>query len=267
MRILFPFIFLIITYSSVFAGGVLVLDGFYQGKNIFVKNPIGSNGVGFCVQEVRINDNVIAIDLNYNAFEIDLRKSQLKFGDKVEVKIIYKSDCNPKILNPEVLYPKSTFEIVNILVDDNFILKWSTLEETGKLNFIIEQFRWNEWRKVGEIEGMGYPALNEYSFKVTPYSGDNQFRVKQVDYTNQPRTSRVAQKKSNVPEIIFAPIKVNKEIMFYNSDTLISTMYEVYDRFGSIIKRGFGSKIEVGELEKGVYYLYYDNIMSQFIKK
>jgi hypothetical protein len=71
-------------------------------------------------------------------------------GDKVEIKLFHKEDCKPKILNPEVLKPKSTFEVVSMTADLDGTIKWTTKSETGKLAFAIEQFRWNKWVKVGE---------------------------------------------------------------------------------------------------------------------
>src|SRR6267378_6381029 len=92
--------------------GVLVLEGNYQGKNLYVSNPFASSGVGFCVYEVRVNDKISPDEINSSAFEIDFKYHQLKVGDKVEVKIFHKDDCKPKVLNQEVLKPKSTFEVV-----------------------------------------------------------------------------------------------------------------------------------------------------------
>jgi hypothetical protein len=41
-----------------------------------------------------------------------------------------------------------------------------------------------------------------------------------------------------------------------------ATLYEVYDQFGNIVKRGFASEIDVKDLKKGLYYLNYDNKMG-----
>ncbi|HRG38225.1 MAG TPA: hypothetical protein PK289_06830, partial [Bacteroidia bacterium] len=100
-----------------FSTGVIVLEGNYQGKNLYVQNQFAASGVGFCVQEVRVNGNVTTDEITSSAFEIDFRNLQLKLGDKVEVRITHKDDCKPKILNPEVLLPKSTFETISIGVD------------------------------------------------------------------------------------------------------------------------------------------------------
>ena len=99
-KILFVITSLVIS-ASTFATGVIVLEGNYQGKNLYVQNPFAGSGVGFCVQEVQVNGNVTTDEIASSAFEIDFRNLQLKLGDKVEVKIIHKDDCKPKVLNPE----------------------------------------------------------------------------------------------------------------------------------------------------------------------
>lgn len=251
-------------FTAANATGVIVLDGNYQGKNLYVQNPFAGSGVGFCVFEVMVNGNVTTDEVNSSAFEIDLRNFQLQMGDKVEIKIKHKDDCKPKVLNPEVLKPKSTFETVNINVDCNAtMLTFTTKGETGKLVYIVEQNRWNKWVKVGEVEGKGTSTQNSYSFKITTHSGKNKFRVKQIDYTNQPRISPTTECVSNIGEITFSPTeKIKNEILFTGE-----TMFEVYDQYGNIVKRGFSNKIDCSNLQRGKYYLNYDNKMAEFDKK
>lgn len=265
-RILFT-IFCLISSITVFSSGVIVLEGNYQGKNLYVQNPFASSGVGFCVEEVQVNGNVTTDEIASSAFEIDFRNLQLKIGDKVEVKIIHKDDCKPKVINPEVLKPKSTYEIVSMIIDKDLTFKWSTKNETGKLTYAVEQFRWSKWVKVGEIEGKGTPVENSYSFKISPHSGKNQYRIKQVDYTGQPRLSKTVEYTSTLPEVTFAPIKVSKEITFLSGNAPVETMFEIYDQYGNIVKRGYASTIDASNLSKGAYYLNYDNKMGEFIKK
>ncbi|HET8963617.1 MAG TPA: T9SS type A sorting domain-containing protein, partial [Chitinophagales bacterium] len=99
------------------------------------------------------------------------------------------------------------------------------------------------------------------------HSGKNQFRVKQIDYTGQPKLSKTVDFKSDVPEVSFSPTKVSKEINFTSSNKPIETMFEIYDQFGNIVKRGYASNVDVSNLPKGAYYLNYDNKMGEFIKK
>jgi len=242
--------------------GVIVLEGHYQGKNLYVQNPFAGSGVGFCTFEVTINGEVTTDEVNSSAFEIDFALHQLTVGDPVIVKIKHKDDCKPKVLNPEVLKPKSTFEVVGMEITNDGNFQWQTKGETGKLTFTVEQFRWNKWIKVGEVDGVGTSSENSYEFKITPHSGENKFRVKQVDYSGKPRYSQAARYQSDLGEIAFSPIKVKTELNFTGE-----TLFEVYDSYGNIVKKGFGEKIDASNLKKGIYYLNYDNKVDNFMKK
>jgi hypothetical protein len=243
--------------------GVIVLEGNYQGKNLYVQNPFRSAGVGFCAYEVTVNGQVTTDEVNSSAFEIDFKNLGLKVGDKVTVKIEHQDDCTPKVLNPEVLKPKSTFNITSITIDGKEgILKWNAKDESGKLPYVVEQFRWNKWIKIGEVDGTGTPDAHDYEFKITPNSGKNSFRVKQVDYTGQPRMSNKVDFNSDISPVSFSPEKVKDQIFF-----TAPTMYEIYDEYGNIVKRGFGKDVDASDLKKGIYYLNWDNSMGQFLKK
>lgn len=254
-----------------FAQGLIILEGNYQGKNIYVQNPYGNSaGVGFCVTEVKVNGNITTDEVNSSAFEIDMKPWKLNIGDKVEIKVFHKEGCKPKILNPEVLKPKSTFEVVSMSADKDGTIKWTTKSETGKLSFAIEQFKWNKWVKVGEVDGVGTPTSNDYTFKISPNSGKNQVRVRQTDYSGQPRLSKAVELTSDLPEVDFAPLKASKDVNFFEkgkNDKAVETMYEIYDQYGNIVKKGFGSKVDVSNLQKGGYFLNFDNKMGEFVKK
>ena len=258
---------LIVSIKGFAQGGVIILEGNYQGKNLYVQNPFGSGGVGFCVTEVLVNGNITTDETNSSAFEIDFKSHKLAIGEKVEIKIKHKDDCKPKVLNPEVLKPKSTFEVIEMSVDKDLTFKWNTKGETGKLTYTIEQFRWNKWVKVGELDGVGTAVTNNYEFKVSPHSGKNQFRVKQTDYSGQPRLSKPVDFNSTSCDVSFSPQKVSKEINFDCGGKPNETMFEIYDQYGNIVKRGFGNKIDCTNLPKGGYFLNYDNKMGEFVKK
>lgn len=250
---------------------VIILEGNYQGKVLYVQNPYGnSNGVGFCVTEVEVNGNKTTDELTSSAFEIDLKPHNLKIGDKVVVKIFHKDGCKPKVLNPEVLKPKSTFEVISMSAEKDGTLKWSTKSETGKLTFVIEQYRWNKWVKVGEVDGNGTPTSNDYSFKIAPHSGKNQLRVRQTDYSGQPRLSKAVDFMSDIPEMDYAPLKASKDVNFFikgKQDKAVETNFEIYDQYGNIVKKGFGNKVDISNLPKGAYFINYDNKMGEFVKK
>lgn len=255
---------LFVVASTVASAGVIVLEGNYQGKNIFVQNPFSDAGVGYCVYEVMVNDLISTDEINSSAFEIDMKAFELKMGQDVVIKIKHKEGCSPIVLNPEVLKPKSTYEVLAIDVNSEGVLSWTTSNETGELPFIVEQKRWNKWVKAGEVMGIGTPGEHSYQFKVTPHSGENTFRVKQVDYSKKPRYSEsVSYVDSSVQPITFSPDRAKKVINFSGT-----TLYEIYDGYGNIIKKGYGNEINVINMQKDKYYLNYDNKMGEtFIKK
>ncbi len=250
---------------------VIILEGTYQGNVLYVQNPFASSsGVGFCVTEVKVNGNITTDEITSSAFEVDFKPHKLNIGDKVTVQIFHKEGCKPKVLNPEVLKPKSTYEVISMNADKDGTLTWTTKSETGKLSFVIEQFRWNKWVKVGEVEGTGTPTSNEYSFKIAPHSGKNMLRVRQTDYSGKPRLSKSVEFVSEVGEIDFGPLKTAKDLSFFKKGALekpAETSFEIKDQYGNMVKKGFGNKVDVSNLPKGAYFINFDNSMGEFTKK
>jgi hypothetical protein len=262
MKKLLFFSALIITACNSFAG-IIVVEGKYQDKNLYVQNGYAGNGVGFCTYEVTINGKTSTDEVNSSAFEIDFAAFSIKPGTPVVVEIKHKDDCSPKVLNPEALKPKATFEVVNINIDNKTgLISWTTKNEMGSLPFIVEQYRWNKWIPVGEVKGGGSMESNSYSFQTTSHSGENKFRVKQVGYGGTSKVSQNVTFMSAAGQPTYTMDKAGNNI-----DFSAETMYEVFDAYGNVIKRGFGSKLDVANLSKGNYYLCYDNIMTDFVKK
>jgi len=232
----------------------IIHEGHYQGKNLYVQNPFADAGIGFCVIKVTVNGDVTTDQINSSAFEIDFTNLNLQIGDPVTIKIAHKLNCSPKVLNPEVLRPRSTFETVSISAGDDKILKWKTTGEQGKLTYLIEQYRWNKWIKIGEFDGEGTPSENSYEFKVSPHSGQNKFRVKQIDYTGRPRMSQSTKYSDpSIPEAAIVCPKC-KDLEFSHE-----TLFEIFDTYGNLVKKGFGKIIKVDNLKKGLYYVNYDS--------
>lgn len=257
---------LIICFASALFADETSVSGIYQGKSIYVMNPFASAGVGYCIFEVRVNGQVTTDEINSSAFEIDLSLYNFKVGDKVNVLIKYKNGCQPKVLNAEVLQATSTFSASSLKVNKNNTLTWTTNGESGSLPFIVEQFRWNKWVKIATIDGKGTPGTNSYEVDVFPHSGENTFRIKQVDYTKRPRYSRDAKYRNMDPVITYSPQKdFTSEILFS-----ASTMYEIYDPYGNLVLKGSGTSADISsltKLNKYNYILHFDNQVIQFNKK
>lgn len=263
-NILFLFVFIGGTFG---AYADLSLEGHYQGKNLYIQNPEDEDGFGFCVTKATVNGDPVVDGLASSAFEIDFSQFGLKIGDPVFIVLEHGLGCKPKVLNPEVLLPKSTFEISSISCNAEGKLIWTTTGESGKLPFVIEQFRWNKWVVIGEVDGIGNPTKNEYTFNVAPHSGENKVRVVQTDHTGKKRPSEaVTFMNTSIMEPVMNPLKVSKSITFTSGSKPIETKYEIYDAYGNIVKKGVGSEVDCSNLKKGAYYINYDNKNEKFIK-
>ncbi len=252
---------LIILLPMVSLAENIEIKGTYQGENLYVKNPFASSGVGFCVYEVTVNGMTTTDEINSSAFEIDLSVFGFRVGEQISVAIKYKEGCTPRVLNPDVLSPRATFEMEELNVEGDNIV-WTARNESGPLPYYVEQFRWNKWVTVGEVSGKGVPGAHRYSVPIRFHSGENRFRIRQTDSQHKIKYSAEVSHKSTTPPVAFTISVGHNELVFSQP-----TMYEVYDGYGRIVFKGFGERVNIGSLDKGRYYLNFDNKLDFFIKR
>lgn len=243
---------------------VLVLNGTFQGVNLYIQQSAANDSVKeYCTQKITVNGKDIAF-VNATAYEIRLDSLNFKIGDTLRVEIFHREGCLPKLLHPCVdCHTLSQFELVSISIDSAAVLHWTSKMEDGKQPFIIEQFRWNKWVKLGEMEGKGGMQENEYAFQLLPCSGKNQVRIKQINYRAQPRISRSVEfiAPDQHIELPKNRYRLENELLF-NKETL----YELFDADGNLVRKGYNKKIDLKGLKIGSYYLNYDNEMTEVLK-
>jgi hypothetical protein len=261
MKLLFTVTSLLISLAS--QAGVILVEGSYQNQNIYIKNAYRSSGVGFCAYEVRINGSVTTDEINSTSFEVDLSHYKLELGAPLSIEIRYNDDgCRPMVLNPTAVSPNPTFETLNISVEKGGLLEWVTINETAMLPFIIEQFKWNKWVKIGEVTGKGTPDKNTYSFITDTHAGNNKFRIKQKGHIDKTIHSPSVSYRSSKSEISYIYNRKTKGIEFAEE-----TNFEVYNKFGDLVKKGYSNKINVQNLDNDSYYMNYGNTTCEFKKK
>jgi hypothetical protein len=264
IKLLLPVFFAM--FSSITSFAALSIEGSYQGKNLYVQNPEDGDGFGFCATKVTVNGDVMPGGCASSAFEIDFSLFNIEIGEPVFIVIEHNDGCKPKILNPEVLLPRSTFNTVEIKVSASGALTWKTTNEQGKLPYFIEQYRWNKWVQVGEVQGKGTPGTNSYEFQVAPHSGENTVRVVQVDHSGTKRSSQEVKFTSTIAAVEKNPVKVKDVINFTAAGKSVETKYEIYDAYGNIVKKGVGNSVPCANLLKGAYYINFDNKTEKFFK-
>lgn len=260
------FIVLLVSLHSFSAS--LSVEGTYQGKNLYIQNPMDSEGFGYCVTKVTVNGDIMPGGTNVGAFEVDFADFNIGMGEPVFIVIESHDGCKPKVVNPEVLLPRSTFVVESMTISKDGLLEWTTSKEEGKLPFIIEQYRWNKWVRAGEVQGKGGAnGQNKYSFQIEPHSGENMVHVVQIDHSGKKRPSDAVKFTSSNAKLSKTPAKVKTEIQFLNpSGELTETRYEIYDAYGNIVKKGVGKTVNCTNLKRGVYYINFDNTNEKFIK-
>jgi len=216
-------------------------------------------GVGYCAKEIKVNGQITSDETNSAAFEIDLTAMNLSFGEKVVIEITHDKDCRPKILNPEDLFPKPTYELLGMNLSIDGVLSWTTKNENGSLPYVVEQFKWNKWVPVGEVIGAGTSGKNAYSFKVAMHSGENKFRIRQRGYNATVKVSKDAVVVASIKTPVYV---LKKESVEFDAETA----FEVYDIYGVNLIKGFSKTVNIANLKAGEYYLSYDNTTVTFKK-
>lgn len=235
----------------------LVLTGVYNGKNLYVQNPLSGNQKDYCTQEVYVNGNLVFQNPRSSAYTINL--AHLSTKAPVEVKIRYSEGCMPKVINPQVVRALASFKYLAVHADSANI-SWTTNNEQKGGKFFIEQWYGERWTPVATLTAEADQA--RYSAAVSHTSGSNRYRIKFLQDDGEMYYSNVVEYASAVEPITFTPTRVSDKI-YLNRDT----EYEVTDTGGKQLLKGNGKEIYVGNLRTGVYYLKIDNRTEKFFKK
>jgi hypothetical protein len=268
LKSIFHILLLVLIPTIFFAGriddkeGIIILEGKYQQRNIFIAQALGAEGFGFCAYEIRVNGKIIIDEINSSAFEIDLSSYNFELGEDIIIEIKHKSGCAPKVLNPGGLKPKPTFETVDIRINEDQILEWITENETGSLPFIVQQYKWNKWIDIGQVQGTGKVAVSNYAFHVDFTSNMNKFRVIQVDQDGKLKKSTTVEIESTKPKLTYTYTKSKQEILFSNE-----TGFEVHNKYGDLVLKGYSSSVDVSSLVKDEYWISFDSTTESFSKK
>lgn len=255
-------IFLFVFISSVqgFSQNIeYTMTGEYQGKNIYVQNPLSSDKINFCTAQVFLNERLVNSSPKTSAFEIDL--SKLEIGGPVFIKIVHKEDCTPKVINPQVIRSKSKFQFLNVNADA-LSVHWSTIGELPYGKFFLEHYRNRKWINIETISGKGSFDANQYDIQPEHHTGDNKYRIKYVQSDGKIFFSQIFDYFYDVEPISFFPTLVVDKITLSRA-----TDYSVVDSYGNKVTSGKGTEIQLNNLKAGLYFLYVDNREEKFVKK
>lgn len=241
---------------------VLVFSGTYQGNKVFVQNPFDREGVGFSVKHVQVNGSELTDQVFSSAFEIDLTKQNLKIGDSLSIHLYYNSEKQPKIINTGSLTrTNKNFELqlTDLKVENDSVLKWCFEGEEGSSEFIIEEYRWNRWIKIGEVQSTGTMEKSCYEFVVPELiNGENKFRIVQFTSDDKKLMSKSVTKKSDINTVL-----INGNCKGSSFHFSRPTYFEIFDTYGNIVRKGFSDCPKFCGLQHGLYYINYGNVSGE----
>lgn len=240
---------------------MVTINGYYQGKNLFVQNPY--EGGEFCVVSVFVNNSKVISYPKVSAFEIDF--SNLALNTAVTIKILHRNNCKPKVLNKQVILSKSRFAFTSVNVDKD-ALNWSSKGEKLGGKFLIQRLSINNsWELVEEISGKGNLSANYYSWDALHVAGLNQYRLKFMEKDGLTFYSKTIEISNSRAPITFYPRRVSDVITFVSKTPVVFT---IYDKNGENVKTGKGISINCEDLKSDDHYtIVFDNQKKTFYKK
>ncbi len=238
----------------------LLLKGKYYETNLYVFNP-SVNDTAYSVYMVVVNNDSIFDELNSNSVEVDFQLLGVKPESDVQVVIYFDSLHPPFVVNPEVLYSPTKFKFSKPRIRKD-VMTWRVYGDVSDYPIDVQQFRWNMWRVVAEVDPLDTVENNLYSVQLHPHSGVNTYRLKTINLQEEVVYSKeVTYKPPWLKKVYIKNYKVKDELEFS-----AETEYEIYDEEGKLITKGTDRYVDVSKLPPGNYWVNYDN-SSELIKK
>lgn len=249
--------------------GEIMIAGIYQGKNLFVQNPLSPDNKNYCVDEVYINDRKAMANVKVSAFEVDL--SELEIDDPVTIRITHKDGCAPKIINPQVIRPSGSFQIHNVVLLQNTI-RWSASGETPPFVYYVENLNNGNWIVLKRIAAQGEGEFT-YSTSIGQAEPESKYRIKaQNSETHQTFYSKTVvydptQAAAPIDSVAIQPVTFLPKKPTHQLILSREAEYEIIDSKKKVIAKGKKQTIDIKPLKAGTYYLKVNNQLQKFIKK
>ena len=254
----FVFLFFAFLPNFLFAGEI-VLSGAYQGKDLYIQNPFNTESATFCTNAVYVNDRLVLDHPKASAFRVDL--SFLSVNDLVVIRISYQDNCEPGIVNPQVLKSPQNFQFLTAQADNNSIT-WASKGDKDGLYYVEHKWDKKDWSIMDTVEVVNVFEQNKYAVAPSHMKGENIYRVKYVNGSNEEFYSVEFQFTAADNYITFYPKIATSQLKLSDS-----CHFEVMDFFGKVIKKGEGKDVMLIDLKPGKYYLNIQNRKEAFIKR
>ena len=232
------------------------IEGRYNGKNLFLQNPIHKSYDSFCIEEIQLNSEVLLRSPRSSAVEI--RLDHLPFRAAVHIRILHKKSCRPKVINPEVLL-RVGYTTFSYFYSKENKLYWRTEGEEPDASYTVEFLNGDAWEKEATILRSDLSAYM-YSPKQL-VEGVNKFRVKYSSSTFSLYSTDV-EILLRETIITFSPQVVRDRMTLSER-----TYFEILDAKQNIILKGTATRIPLRKLKPGDYFIVLDGKTYPFVKR
>lgn len=248
--------FIITSLLAVHAGqqgpGVTHVVGVYQGKTLFIQNPYNPNTRKFCISAIKVNNRKLDLNTRVSAIKLDFK--ELDMFTPIVIEVTHADSlCSPVLLNPDAIVFHSTFSYKSIAMNDS-VLTWTTVGDHPEGLYVLERYEDGLWIETNTVPSKGQFETAEYHYYPELEEGPNKYRVKyQFPNPSQYLYSMEVDFHFYPDPVTFHPVNVK--------DTLhLSRMasYEIYDGGSKLVLSGSGIAIDVRELPRGDYVIYFD---------
>jgi hypothetical protein len=154
------------------------------------------------------------------------------------------------------------FKVSSIRLDSLGKINWVAYNQNGALEFGIEQFMNEHWVMVGIVAGDAVADQSAYSYSPHQHSGENKYRISWTGPEKLKNYSNIVSTFSRKEDVFFQLSEDNQKVTFSGN-----TYYMLYNPYGFVTLRGYGSSLDISDFKPGTYCLTYDNKVATFEKK
>lgn len=229
------------------------LAGVFQGEPIYIKNPYNKETQQFCVSDVYLNGQRLALNYRLSALRVTFEGTDL--FTPVSIRVVHRdSTCVSEIVNPLAVLFHSRYKFLNVYAADSG-LYWTTEGEREIGTYLVEKLQNGIWVDEAEIASEGKFEAASYVHYPFYEVGPNKYRIK-YDFGSGNRYlySEEIEYQHYLDPVTFQPAVTNNRVYLSRS-----AYYEVFDAKGDMILSGTGTEIDIRFIRPGSYVVYFDN--------
>jgi hypothetical protein len=143
--------------------------------------------------------------------------------------------------------------------DRTIALSWATADEINNERFEIERSNdTHTWMEIGRVHGENTPGIHNYAFAdMTPNTGENYYRLRQVDIDGRHEYSPIALARITAGTSRIVGPNPAREFLYIHSDPAIILHASVFDIFGRVLASSTlsGGMFDIAEVPPGLFFV------------